>query len=128
MTYSILNDAKRNRNYNNTNGRASPDTDGKIVEGDWKGAAASWYRFQEPAGTQMADSSPYTFSCGTYAPGWLNGTHPAVVGQNVTQQVCFNGSGNSCYYNIDVEIKNCGGYYLYKLKGVPDSSLKYCGQ
>ena len=129
MTYTILDDAKRNRNHKKiTNGWASTNCDGSAVEGDWKGAAASWYRFQEPAGTQMGDSIVPDYHCGTRATGWLNGAHPAGLGENVIRQVCFNWAGNSCKWNTNVEIKNCGGFYLYKLKGTPSCSLKYCGQ
>ena len=128
MTYNILDDAKRNRNYNNDNGYASPDCDKYTVEGDWKGGADSWYRFEEPAGTQMADSIVPESHCGTSATGWLNGAHPAVLGEHVIRQVCFNWVSNSCNYNTDVEIKNCGGFYLYKLKPTPVCALKYCGQ
>ena len=128
MTYNILDDAKRNRNYNNDNGYASPHCDSSVVEGDWKGGADSWYRFEEPAGTQMADSIVPKSHCGTRATGWLNGAHPAVLGENVIRQVCFNWVSNSCWINTNVEIKNCGGFYLYKLKATPGCPLKYCGQ
>ena len=125
----------RNRDYDNANGWASPSCDSNAVQGDWKGGDI-WYRFQEPAGTQMADSVVPDYHCGTYASGWLNGTHPAFSGENVIRRVCFNWSGNSCSWNTDVEIKNCGLYYLYKLKAtpagsvspLPSCSLKYCGQ
>ena len=91
-------------------------------------SADSWYRFEEPAGTQMADSIVPGRHCGTDATGWLNGTHPAVLGENVIRQVCFNWDGNSCWRKTNVEIKNCGGFYLYKLKDTQTCSLKYCGQ
>ena len=128
MTYNILNDAKRNRNYNNDDGFASPKCDKSTKEDDWKGDAASWYRFEEPAGTQMADSIVPEHRCGTWSTGWLNGAHPAVLGENVIRQVCFNYAGNSCNWNTNVEIKNCGGFYLYKLKPTSTCNMKYCGQ
>ena len=126
MDYAILDDSQRSSNYNNSNGFASPKCDSS-AGGDWTGGD-SWYRFQEPAGTQLADSIVPKEHCGTHATGWLNGTHPADLGETVIQQVCFNWAGNSCWKNTDVEIKNCGGYYLYKLKAAPGCSLKYCGQ
>ena len=126
MDYTILDDSQRSSNYNNSNGFASPKCD-TSAGGDWTGGD-SWYRFQEPAGTQLADSIVPKEHCGTHATGWLNGTHPAGLGETAIQQVCFNWAGNSCWQNTDVEIKNCGGYYLYKLKAVPGCSLKYCGQ
>ena len=127
IDYDILNDAKRSRNYNNVNGFASPSCDSGAVEGDWTGGN-SWYRFQEPAGTQLAGSIVPQKHCGTHAAGWLNGTHPAFLGENVIQQVCFNWSGDSCRWNSNVEIKKCLGYYLYKLEATSNCSLKYCGQ
>ena len=128
MTYTILDDAKRNRNYNNDNGFSSPKCDQNDVQGDWKGAADSWYRFEEPAGTQMADSIVPEKHCGTHAPGWLKGAHPAVLGEKVIRDVCFNWGGTSCRWKTQVKIKNCGGFYLYKLKATPGCALKYCGQ
>ena len=128
MTYTILNDAKRNRNHNtNINGKALPYCDKSAAQGDWKGSADSWYRFEEPAGTQMANSIVPENHCGTNAAGWLNGTHPAVLGENVIRQVCFSYDGD-CWRSTDVEIKNCGLYYLYKLKATPGCQYKYCGQ
>ena len=118
----------RNREHDTlANGQASPWCDQNTVEGDWKGGNI-WYRFQEPAGTQMADSVVPKYHCGTHASGWLNGAHPAGLGENVIRKVCFNYSSNSCYWNTNVEIKNCGGFYLYKLKPTPFCQLKYCGQ
>ena len=125
----------RNRDHDSlVNGYASPRCDRFTVEGDWKGGNI-WYRFQEPAGTQMANSVVPKGHCGTEASGWLNGTHPAVLGENVIRQVCFSYDGD-CWRSTDVEIKNCGLYYLYKLKAtpagsvspLPSCSLKYCGQ
>ena len=122
-----MDDANRSRNYDSTvNGYASQQCD-RDAKGEWKGGD-SWYRFQEPAGTQLADSIVPVRHCGTHATGWLNGAHPSVLGENVIRQVCFNYGGKSCRWNTDVEIKKCGGYYLYKLKATPHCSLKYCGQ
>ena len=127
IDYDILDDAKRSRNYNNANGFASPRCDSSNVLGDWTGGN-SWYRFQEPAGTQLANSTVSVKHCGTNAPGWLNGAHPSVLGENVIRQVCFSWVGNSCFTSTNVEIKKCGGYYLYKLNTVPICDIKYCGQ
>ena len=128
IDYNILDDAMRNRDHDSkANGYASPSCDKTTVKGDWKGGDI-WYRFQEPAGTQMANSVVPKRHCGASATGWLNGAHPAGLGENVIRQVCFNWNSNSCYRNTDVEIKNCGGFYLYKLKPTPGCSLKYCGQ
>ena len=136
IDYAILDDPERNSNHDSdVDGYASPQCDKDYVEGDWKGGDL-WYRFQEPAGTQMADSAVGAFSCGSMASGWLNGTHPTILGESVIRQVCFSWHESDCQFSTDVEIKNCGGYHLYKLKAtpagsvspLPSCSLKYCGQ
>ena len=125
--YNILNDNMRNRhNDSDVNGLASPSCDQNTVEGDWKGGDI-WYRFQEPAGTQMANSVVPRNHCGTFASGWLNGTHPAVLEENVIRQVCFSYTSD-CRESTDVEIRNCGLFFLYKLKATPGCEYKYCGQ
>ena len=125
INYATLNDPKRNRDYNGVD--ASPSCDDSAVEGDWKGGDV-WYRFAGPAGSQLADSIVPTSHCGTHATGWLNGAHPVFLGENVTRQVCFHWGSDSCFIITDVEIKQCGGFYIYKFKAVPICALKYCGQ
>ena len=125
INYATLDDPNRNRYYNG--GDASPSCDQNAVQGDWKGGDV-WYRFAGPAGSQLADSIVPTHHCGTLATGWLNGAHPVFLGENVTRQVCFHWDGNSCNWNTDVDIKQCGGFYIYKFKAVPGCEFKYCGQ
>ena len=79
------------------------------------------------AGTMMPTSVVDTYHCGTHAPGWLNGAHPQTVGETVTRTVCFNWSGNSCRWSTSVEIKNCGGFFLFNFPDTPVCSLRYCG-
>ena len=55
MYYNILSDAKKNQGHSWYTAQAEPYCD-TGVSGDWKGNG--WYRFVEPAGTQMADSDP----------------------------------------------------------------------
>ena len=95
--------------------------------GDWIGGDA-WYRFAGPAGSQLADSIVPKYHCGTNLPGWLNGAHPVTLGENVIRQVCFHFSGDSCYLTKDVEIKQCGGFYIYKFQRLTWCRAKYCGQ
>ena len=39
----------------------------------------AWYRFTGAAGSKMPESPPNKNTCGTHAPGWLNGQHPSVA-------------------------------------------------
>lgn len=85
-----------------------------------------WFRFQGAAGTRMATSCPPLYRCNTNAPGWLNGGHPTLADGQVTKQVCFNWHGRCCYDTINVEVRNCGSYYVYYLR-VHGGTTRYCG-
>ena len=65
--------------------------------------------------------------CGTHASGWLNGSHPNVVGQSVQRTVCFSFDNNCCLTQTTIEIINCGMYYVYNLPSTPGCYLAYCG-
>ena len=89
---------------------------------------AGWYRFQGAAGDRMADGCVVRWRCGTKHPGWLNGTHPAVYDGEVTRKVCFNWQTNCCGRKRKVKVKNCTGYYVYKLDSkTPFNNSRYCG-
>merc|ERR1712226_63102 len=80
---------------------------------DWRGPG--WYRMKEPAGTMIPENPVNVNQCGTYSPGWLNGTHPKTVGETVKQTICFNFEGHYdaqvskndpiCYRRSQIEIK-----------------------
>ena len=82
------------------------------------------------AGTRIPEQPPKYMRCGTDVPGWLNGTHPAIPGEQIDATVCFNQSGYSggtkCDYPVTVTIRNCGEYFLYKLPQTPVCGLRYC--
>jgi hypothetical protein len=76
----------------------------------------------------MPTSCVPDWRCGTHATGWLNGTHPTVADGKVTRKVCYSYSGNCCYWSNNIEVVNCGQYYVYKLSTTPHSCyLRYCG-
>ena len=96
-----------------------------------------WFRFEGAAGDNMATTCPYrTDRCNTYATGWLNGGLPNIDKGQVTRQVCFYGSkrrkpreNNCCEWAINVQVRNCGSYYVYNLTTTPgdECNLRYCG-
>ena len=75
----------------------------------------------------MAESCVNMYHCGTDAPGWLNGTHPAVADGVVQRQVCFSYLGSCCHNSTNISVRNCGAFYVYKLEPPPDCYLRYCG-
>ena len=86
-----------------------------------------WYRFQGAAGTRMPTSCPPVQRCNTAATGWLNGGHSTVADGKVSRQVCFHYSSNCCYWSTNIEVRNCGSFYVYHLNGTPNCMLRYCG-
>ena len=78
----------------------------------------------------MAATCVPTNRCGTHATGWLNGVHPTVSEGIVTRQVCFNWSGGCCVWSINIQVRNCNGYFVYYISGTPSvhpCHLRYCG-
>ena len=64
--------------------------------------------------------------CGTDIPGWLNGTHPGEDEGIVARQVHFHWSSNCHYWSVDIQVKNCSGYYVYYLRET-GCNARYCG-
>ncbi|XP_060640378.2 uromodulin [Anolis sagrei] len=86
-----------------------------------------WYRFVGRGGTRMPETCVPKRRCNTFAPMWLNGSHPTSDTGIVNRIACANWEGACCYWSIPVQVKACvGGYYVYKLDGTPTCTLSYC--
>ncbi|XP_015755538.1 PREDICTED: uncharacterized protein LOC107335079 isoform X2 [Acropora digitifera] len=85
-----------------------------------------WYRFLlgKEMATSYSGSSGY---CQTNYQGRLLGGHPSVSDGLVTREVCFQNS-YSCSYRVNITVRNCGNFYVYKLKPTPTCNLRYCTQ
>ena len=86
---------------------------------------SGWYRFDREAGNQMADTCVEMYHCGAKKPGWLHGGHPSVEDGAVVRRVCFNGNYDCCEYFVYISVRNCGGFYVYKLAPLHTSSYCY---
>ena len=86
-----------------------------------------WYRFVGAAGTKMPTTRVSAYRCGTTFSGWLDDTHPTVEDGNVLRKVCFSDRFSRCKSEIRVVIKNCGSFFIYKLRMPPTCNLRYCG-
>ena len=83
-----------------------------------------WYRFL--AGRMMATSYPgSTGYCDTSYQGRLQGGHPSESDGVVNRQVCFYYK-SSCQETVNIKVRNCGNYYVYKLKPTPSCNSRYC--
>ena len=91
---------------------------------------SGWYRFGGRAGIKIATSCGSTNRCGTHATGWMDGAHPTEADGKVIRKVCYHWNHNCCNYSNDIEVINCGKYYVYKLMSTPPDNpchLAYCG-
>ncbi|XP_067305524.1 uncharacterized protein [Pseudorasbora parva] len=95
------------------------------TEVSWDG----WYRlFIEGQSVQMPDTCVAEYSCGTHAPLWLNGGHPAVEDGVVTRDVCGHWRNNCCYFQSNpIKVKACpGDYYVYEFTNPTACKMAYC--
>ncbi len=83
-----------------------------------------WVRFSDPY-SMMPTSAPAINSCNTHAPGYMTFSHPASVGQVNSGQVCFNWNTNTCFFQSQISVTKCNGYYVYQLP-TTTCSLRYC--
>ena len=115
--YENLSEADRKINYNTPHG--SELCDGKLLEG--------WYRFVGAAGTKMPTMRVPANRCRTNRSGWLKGAHPTVEDGEVQRTVYFSDRSTGCQHSINIFVKNCGSYFIYKLHP-PSCFSRYCGK
>ena len=92
--------------------------DDHLVEG--------WYRFVGAAGTKMPTTRVPAYRCGTQWSGWLDADHPTVEEDEVRMTVCFSDRSTGCRYTGTISVKNCGSYFIYRLKKPPNCNSRYC--
>ena len=90
----MLSQAKRKKTFEGAGGQC----DRKILPSEKK-----WFRFVEPAGTQMPTACVPQSHCNAKRPGWLDGHHPNLTQGVVNMRVCFT-SETDC----------CGNQHLYR--------------
>ena len=91
-----------------------------------RGLQSGWYRFTSDVGGMMPEMTVPEYHCGTHDPIWLNGRHPTVAEGNVVRQVCINSFGVDCDDSFDINVKNCGDYYVYYLRRTRYCAVAYC--
>ncbi|XP_015753091.1 PREDICTED: uncharacterized protein LOC107332854 isoform X1 [Acropora digitifera] len=116
--YKFLNDSSRAVTYNQS-GNCNDTT-----------KLHGWYRFGGEAGTQMADTCVKQHHCGAWYPGWLSGGHPSVSDGAVLRKVCFTGYWGCCHFSTFISVRDCSGFYVYKLSPFhpysPQCNYRYC--
>lgn len=92
-----------------------------------KGLTPGWYRFENPAGDQMASKCLKSGICGTVVTGWLSSPHPSMADGIVNGKVCFGWESDCCKWDQDIKLRNCGRFYVYKLAGTKACQMRFCG-
>merc|ERR1711936_682008 len=129
--YTTLNDTWRKVNYQ----------PGGASQCNWncdKPLTAGWYRFMEPAGTQLPviptpRSSGKCEVCQTQLAAWVQTGRNPVYGEGVIPiKICFEYAGNTCQWSVTgakaVACKDTKGviYILYYLLQAPACNAAYC--
>ena len=114
--YHTISDAESKSSY------VTPQYDSRCDDQTFEG----WYRFVGAAGTRMPTMRVPAYRCGTNWLGWLDGAHPIVEDGEVSGTVCFSNRPTGCKYSIEISVKNCGSFYIYKLAQPPGFSSRYC--
>ena len=59
---------------------------------------------------------------------FLSGKHPEPIDGYVERLMCFQKADVpcECQFTVVVGVKNCGKFFVYDFKGVPECSARYC--
>jgi len=117
INYTILHEADRSKFFSKYTANVSDSS------------LTGWFTFNGLAGKQMSASCVPTNRCGTLVPGWMAGTHPGVVEGVVERSACFSMGQLCCMVSVSMRVKNCSGFYVYKLDTMPPFNLSFrlCG-
>lgn len=121
VKYNTIDDPRRSTAYSNF----SPPKlcDRNIIRDN------VWYRFSSNAGGEMPTTKPPLKTCGTYVPIWLRGLHPTVKEGAVRRKACANVPvipPFGCGFSYNIQVRNCSGFYIYKLKRPSHCYFAYC--
>ncbi|XP_051883936.1 pancreatic secretory granule membrane major glycoprotein GP2-like [Pristis pectinata] len=118
VTHTVLDQPWRSTDCSSTECTGRWMDDGDLVVG--------WYRFNSSGGRKIPETVVPVNHCSGERAGWLNGSHPSVGEGEVTRTVCFTWDGNTCYWNREIRVKNCSGYFVCRLKPSLDGHSVYC--
>ena len=121
VEYNTIDDPRRSTAYSNFS--SAKLCDRSIIRDN------VWYRFSSEAGGEMPTTKPPFKTCGTYVPIWLHGSHPTIKEGVVRRKACANVPGKppfGCGFSYDIQVRNCSGFYIYKLKKPLHCYFAYC--
>ena len=79
-------------------------------------------------GCNKTDMSVVTHRCGSSFQGFMESDHPEENEGYVERVICFQKTSVpcECQFSVVVGVQNCGGFFVYDFKGVPDCSSRFC--
>lgn len=114
--YTENSDATRSKNYTGSIATCDQTTFSR----------AQWVRFTGSSGDIIPTSAVPDNRCGTHAAGWYSSEMPTNSFTTVNGTVCFSWSGNTCNWRSNIQVTNCGSYYVYYLTTPSVCQLRYC--
>ncbi|XP_052219253.1 von Willebrand factor D and EGF domain-containing protein-like [Dreissena polymorpha] len=87
-----------------------------------------WYRFN--GGSKLATSCQPFYHCNTHVPVWMRGSHPTILGQPVSAEVCAPGQAgcaqDDCFTKNTIKVVMCPNFYAYELQPTQGCTMAYC--
>jgi hypothetical protein len=114
--YTTIDDPTRSVNQNSSS----------TCDSTFFSSGQTWVRFVGTGGTQIPTSAVGPNRCGTQATGWYSGEMPNVLDSTTNGTVCFEWQTNTCNWNTNALVTNCGSYYVYRLTAPSSCNLRYC--
>lgn len=117
-----LNEGDRSVSYKD----ATDKCDFKDLENEWN----FWYKVSGNAGNALAAVEvPKKKHCGTTDRVYLNASHPLPGDGQVNRKVCMATKDGDCAQEGEIQVINCGAFYLYKLDEIRrgcSTPWRYC--
>ena len=96
------------------------------INSEWQ----HWYRVTGNAGNALRVNAPASESCGAEANVYLREHHPYPSEGVVSKQACVRTPSDTCKREIEINVINCGPFYLYQLLELRPScnqkTWRYC--
>ncbi|XP_076465054.1 uncharacterized protein LOC143296920 [Babylonia areolata] len=90
-----------------------------------------WYRFLLNRENAVIPTTCVPVkNCHTDAPTWvdLQGQPLPLTGQETEARACSHWSANCCNWESPITVRNCGEYYVYKIKPLSACDLSFCAE
>ncbi|EDV26362.1 uncharacterized protein TRIADDRAFT_54273 [Trichoplax adhaerens] len=98
-----------------------------IVKCDLLVVRNEWYRFTGGENSAMLASNYVEHGrCASLSSGWLQDMHPTGPQGIIARKVCYSFINEKCKWSSNIQIRNCGTFFTYKLPAPPLCSLRYC--